>query len=98
MLSSKIKDNKAQETIQEYIQQATFFGNDPMELPSITLNVTKEVKNYHVVAGAFRIEENAHKKIAQLQNKGFKAELLGKNKYGLHQVSFCRRGGDHEEI
>ena len=58
-------------------------------MPSITLQVAKEVQNYHVVAGAFRIEENAHKKVAQLQASGFEAELLGKNRYGLHQVSYA---------
>ena len=84
-----VEQGKAQESINEYIQQATFFGNNPVELPSITLQVAKEVQNYHVVAGAFRIEENAHKKVAQLQASGFEAELLGKNRYGLHQVSYA---------
>lgn len=84
-----VEQGKAQESINEYIQQATFFGNNPVELPSITLQVAKEVQNYHVVAGAFRIEENAHKKVAQLQARGFEAELLGKNRYGLHQVSYA---------
>ncbi|WP_298418172.1 SPOR domain-containing protein [uncultured Kordia sp.] len=83
------EQSKAQESIHNYIQQATFFGNNPVELPSITLQVAKEVKNYHVVAGAFRIEENAHTKISQLQANGFEAELLGKNRYGLHQVSYA---------
>ncbi|WP_046758544.1 HU domain-containing protein [Kordia jejudonensis] len=83
------EQGKAQESINEYIQQATFFGNNPVELPSITLQVAKEVQNYHVVAGAFRIEENAHKKVSQLQANGFDAELLGKNRYGLHQVSYA---------
>lgn len=84
-----VEQGKAQESINEYIQQATFFGNNPVELPSITLQVAKEVQNYHIVAGAFRIEENAHTKIAQLRSKGFDAALLGKNKYGLHQVSYA---------
>jgi len=84
-----VEQGKAQESINEYIQQATFFGNNPVELPSITLQVAKEIQNYHVVAGAFRIEENAHTKIAQLKASGFEAELLGQNKYGLHQVSYA---------
>lgn len=84
-----VEQGKAQESINEYIQQATFFGNNPVELPSITLQVAKEIKNYHVVAGAFRIEENAHTKVSQLQANGFEAELLGKNRYGLHQVSYA---------
>ncbi len=84
-----VEQGKAQESINEYIQQATFFGNNPVELPSITLQVAKEIKNYHVVAGAFRIEENAHTKVSQLKANGFEAELLGQNRYGLHQVSYA---------
>lgn len=84
-----VEQGKAQESINEYIQQATFFGNNPVELPSITLQVAKEVKNYHIVAGAFRIEENAHTKVSQLKANGFEAELLGQNRYGLHQVSYA---------
>jgi len=82
--------NKAQETVNQKIQQATFFNTNPSELPSITLTVAKEIQHYHVVAGAFRIAENADKKITQLQEKGFEnASLLGQNKYGLHQVSYA---------
>lgn len=82
--------NKAQETVTQKIQQATFFNTNPSELPSITLTVAKEIQHYHVVAGAFRVAENADKKISQLQAKGFEnASLLGQNKYGLHQVSYA---------
>lgn len=84
-----VEHEKAKKSIDKYIQQATFFNTDPVELPSITLDVAKEIQNYHVVAGAFRIEENAHEKVAELQNNGFDAELLGKNRYGLHQVSYA---------
>ncbi|MEM6718335.1 MAG: SPOR domain-containing protein [Bacteroidota bacterium] len=84
-----VEHEKAKKSIDKYIQQATFFSSDPVELPSITLDVAKEIQNYHVVAGAFRIEENAHEKVAELQANGFDAELLGKNRYGLHQVSYA---------
>ena len=83
------EQTKAQESINSYIQQATFFNTNPVELPSITLQVAKEVQNYHVVAGAFRIEENAHTKVVELKANGFEAALLGQNKYGLHQVSYA---------
>lgn len=89
---------KAKKSIDKYIQQATFFNANPVELPSITLQVAKEVQNYHVVAGAFRIEENAHEKVAQLQTQGFDAELLGKNRYGLHQVSYASYSTREEAI
>jgi len=84
-----VEHEKAKKSIDQYIQQATFFNSDPVELPSITLKVAKEIQNYHVVAGAFRIEANAHEKVAELQTQGFNAELLGKNRYGLHQVSYA---------
>ena len=57
-------------------------------LPTITLNVTKEVHNYHIVAGAFREVENANKKVKELIGNGFKAQILGVNKWGLTQVAF----------
>ncbi len=84
-----VEHEKAKKSIDKYIQQATFFNTNPVELPSITLQVAKEVQNYHVVAGAFRIEQNAHEKVSQLQSQGFDAELLGQNRYGLHQVSYA---------
>ena len=31
---------------------------------------------------------NAYKLVKQLQNKGFKAEIVGVNKWGLNQVAF----------
>lgn len=83
------EQTKAQKSINSYIQQATFFNANPVELPSITLQVAKEVQNYHVVAGAFRVEENAYTKVEELKANGFDASLIGKNKYGLHQVSFA---------
>ena len=72
--------------MEQKIQEATFVIENP--LPAITLNVKKQTGNYHVVAGAFRIEENAHKKIEQLKAEGFKARSIGANKYGLHEVVY----------
>lgn len=70
------------------IQEATFFDSAPLELPTITLNVVKKAYRYHVVAGAFRSEGNADVKVAELSAKGYPADKIGKNKYGLHQVAF----------
>ena len=87
---NQIVEQQAQEEVQKNIQQATFFDASPVELPEVTLNLnfTSEILKYHVVAGAFRIEENADKKVNQLLAKGFNANRIGKNKYGLHQVSY----------
>jgi nucleoid DNA-binding protein len=81
------EQQQAQEQLQQQIQQATFVIDNP--LPAITLNVAKQTGNYHIVAGAFRVEENAKKKVSELKAEGFKARLLGANKYGLHQVVYA---------
>lgn len=81
----------AQDQVSRHIQEATFFGGTPVELPALNLNIKKKVKGpqHHIIAGAFRFRENADKKIAQLQNQGYKANYLGTNRYGLHQVAFA---------
>ena len=82
---NQIAQEEATKLLDTKIQQATFNLNP---LPAITLNVTKQTGNYHIVAGAFRIEENCNKKIAQLKADGFSARKIGVNKYGLHQVVY----------
>lgn len=73
--------------IEKKIQEATFVIGNP--LPTINLNVKKEkVKEFHLVAGAFELLENANKRVIQLQSQGYNAVVLGKNKWGLTQVSF----------
>jgi len=69
------------------IQEATFVMENP--LPAITLAFTKPKGKYHVIAGAFSLQQNAEKKIEQLKNKGYSdAYLMGTNKFGLHQVAY----------
>lgn len=77
---------KATTALEKKIQEATFVIDNP--LPAIELALTKETGTYHIVAGAFRKEENAAKKISQLQEKGFNATMIGINKYGLRQVIY----------
>lgn len=76
----------AKDKVQNSVQEATFVISNP--LPSMEINLPKFQGRYHIIAGAFRMEENAHKKVAQLQKQGFDARLLGQNRYGLHQVSY----------
>ena len=84
-----VVQQEAQQEVSRLIQEATFFESAPFELPAINLNVTKrQLGKHHVIAGAFRIAENADKKIAQLKKKGYNAFLLGQNRYGLHQVAY----------
>lgn len=77
---------KAIKQVESQIQQATFVVTEP--LPAITFSVKKPAGHYHLVAGAFRIEDNAHSQIATLQEKGYPARLLGVSKYGLYQVVY----------
>ncbi|WP_347172948.1 SPOR domain-containing protein [Polaribacter uvawellassae] len=78
---------KQQQDLEKKIQSATFVIGDP--LPTIQLNVAKETpKNFHIIAGAFEFPENAEKKLRQLKAKGFNAEIIGKNKWGLTQVTY----------
>ena len=77
---------KANTIVENQIQEATFVIENP--LPTLNITFSKQSGKYHIIAGAFRVEENAKKKINQLQEKGFSARMIGVNKYGLHQVAF----------
>ncbi len=80
-------EQEAKTQVDEKIQEATFVIENP--LPAITLDLIQPKGKYHVVAGAFRVQENAEKRIQQLQHKGYdKARLVGVNKFGLHQVVY----------
>jgi hypothetical protein len=83
---NQIAQEEANTQLESKIQEATFIISNP--LPAATLNVTKQSGNYHIVAGAFRVEANCDKKVAQLQEQGFKARKIEANKYGLHQVVY----------
>lgn len=84
---NQIAQEQASEQLENKIQEATFVIENP--LPAVTLNVTKQSGNYHIIAGAFRIEENSDKKVSQLKDQGFKARKIGVNKYGLHEVVYA---------
>lgn len=82
---NQIAQKEATQQLDTKIQQATFSLNP---LPAITLNVTKQSGNYHVVAGAFRVEDNCEQIISELKAQGFNARTIGVNKYGLHEVVY----------
>jgi hypothetical protein len=87
--TNQLKDQyaKQQLDVEQKIQSATFVIGDP--LPTIQLNVTKETPKYfHIIAGAFEFQENAEKKLTQLKAMGFNASIIGKNKWGLTQVTY----------
>lgn len=88
--------------INQKIQEATF--TIPTELPSANVAVKKvtdytihknnatadadSARKYQIIAGAFREEANANKKVVLLRKKSYKAVKLGKNRYGLYQVAY----------
>jgi len=83
---NQMAQEEANKQIDSKIQEATFIIDNP--LPSVTLNVTKQSGNFHVVAGAFRVEANCNKKLKELRKLGYNARKIGVNKYGLHQVVY----------
>jgi len=91
--NSKIEDHnqlaqkQANEQLDTKVQEATFIISNP--LPAATLSLDKQSGNYHIVAGAFRVEANSDKKVKQLRDKGYKARKIGANRYGLHEVVYA---------
>ena len=84
-MHNQIAQEEATQQLETKIQEATFSLNP---LPAITLNVTQQRGNYHIVAGAFRVKENSEKKMKQLKSLGYNARTIGANKYGLHEVVY----------
>ena len=90
------EQQKAVSQLEDQIQQATFIIDNP--LPAVTLKVSKQTGNYHVVAGAFREAENAAKAVEELKAQGFKARQIGENRFGLHQVLYSSYESRREAI
>jgi hypothetical protein len=84
-------EQKVQQKITKRIQEATFFIPTPVkkEVVAQKVQIATETAHYHIVAGAFRSEENAENAILELNNAGFeKAKMLPKNKEGLYPVVY----------
>ncbi|WP_178991237.1 HU domain-containing protein [Winogradskyella schleiferi] len=84
---NQLAQEQANEQLDAKVQEATFIISNP--LPAATLSLEKQSGNYHIVAGAFRVEANSDKKVKQLREKGFKARKIGANRYGLHEVVYA---------
>ena len=79
-----LEEEYRNQTIDE-VQKAVFnFG----ELPPLTINVKVKKKKYYIIAGAFRINQNAKNLVSNLKRKGYDATILGLNDKGLSPVSF----------
>lgn len=84
---NQLAQEEANTQLDAKVQEATFIIENP--LPAATLTVEKQSGNYHIVAGAYRIEENSAKKVEQLVELGYKARSIGANRYGLHEVVYA---------
>lgn len=80
-----------QEKVQQQIQQATFVISAPVEAVELSVSApVEENMPYHLVAGAYRSEENANKAIDELKAAGFEnAKMLPMNKYNLYPVVYA---------
>lgn len=79
-------ETAVQKQVQNKIQEATFLIENP--IPAVTLTVKEEKLPYHIVAGAFRNEENAQNIYTDLLKSGFKARRIAPNKHGLFPVLY----------
>lgn len=50
--------------------------------------LTANIPGFHIIAGAFREQENANKLVNQLRNKGYSAGFAGTTNTGLQRVSY----------
>ena len=68
------------------------------KLPTLTINVKMKQKQYFIIAGAFRISQNAENLTAILKRKGYDASILGLNDKGLNPVSFSSFNNRKEAV
>lgn len=84
--ANNIAEQNAANRVEAEIQEATFVISSP--LSAVSLNVPKEKGRYHIVAGAFKVYENAQTKKQKLIEKGYNAKIIDANKYGLYPVIY----------
>lgn len=99
LTNERIKSTElAQKQIEKNVQQATF---DLGALSNLELNINAEVEStnetfnsgevfYSVIAGSFRDQANAERKLANLQSEGFDAAFAEVNPEGLYRVAYGR--------
>ena len=77
---------EVQKEVEQKIQEATFFISNSAE--PIVLNTKEKTLPFHIVAGAFRNQNNAQQVFDKLTSEGFKARILDTNKHGLIPVLY----------
>lgn len=90
------------EVTEELIKEEAIAFSVPVTEPEhITPEPVETKGNYHVIAGCFKIEENAGKLVEQLTAQGLPAAIIGKSKTGLTMVSagrFTSAAGASEKL
>ena len=81
-------EKAVQQKVENKIQQATFFIENP--IPSVTLTVEEETISYqyHIVAGAYKEISNADRALQSLLDLGYKAKKISPNKHGLYPILY----------
>jgi hypothetical protein len=95
--NSVLAAKSAQETIEKTIQEASFFSDNPVDLPllEVEVSIPKAEMHYFIIAGSFIKEENALAHIEKLKKKGFDtSEIIGQNPFGLYQVGLNAFAGE----
>lgn len=77
---------EVQAAVQNKIQEATFFIENPLA-PTL-VKEEKKTLPFHIMAGAFRSEDNAKRELDNLIAQGYKARVLSKNANGLYPVVY----------
>lgn len=75
-----------QKEVESKIQEATFFIENP--IATTTKTEFKKTLPFHIMAGAFRNENNATRELENLISKGYNARILSKNTHGLIPVVY----------
>ena len=79
------QQQEARNQSKQAVQKAVF---DLGSLPSLTLNVKRKAKQYYIIAGAFRVTNNAKNLVLSLKKKGYDSKILPLNDKGLSPVAF----------
>ena len=81
-------EKAVQQKVENKIQEATFFIENPLPSVSLTIKEEKTERHYHVVAGAYKENNNAERALQSLLKLGYEAKIISPNKYGLHPVLY----------
>ena len=89
------QQQEARNQSKQAVQKAVF---DLGSLPSLTLNVKREAKQYYIIAGAFRVTNNAKNLVLNLKKKGYDSKILPLNDKGLSPVAFSGYSDRNEAV